>query len=76
SDKATKAGFDPVGSVGLHLFERCQANGLILRNLGDAIAFCPPLIISEQEIDQLLERFGKSLDETLEWMNSRSVAAE
>lgn len=76
SDKKTKAGFEPVGSVGLHLFERCQANGLIVRNLGDIIAFCPPLIISEDEIDQLLERFGKSLEETAQWMNSRSVAAE
>ena len=65
-----------MGSVGLHLFERCHANGLIVRNLGDTIAFCPPLIISEDEIDQLLERFGKSLEETAQWMNSRSVAAE
>lgn len=76
SDKKTKAGFEPVGSVGLHLYERCQEHGLILRNLGDAIAFCPPLIISEQEIDQLLERFGQALDDTLQWVQSRSAAAE
>jgi len=76
SDKTTKAGFEPAGSLGLHLAERCKANGLIVRNPGDAIALCPPLIITEEEIDQLLERVGKALDETQEWLTSRSAAAE
>lgn len=76
ADKATKASFDPLGQVGLYCFERCQAHGLILRNLGDTVAFCPPLIIEEAEIDALLERFGKALDETQRWVESRSAAAE
>jgi 4-aminobutyrate--pyruvate transaminase len=32
--------------------------------LQDTVALCPPLIISEGEIDELLRKFGKALDET------------
>ena len=35
-----------------------------MRNLQDTVALCPPLIISEGEIDELLRKFGKALDET------------
>jgi 4-aminobutyrate--pyruvate transaminase len=37
---------------------------MIIRNLQDTISVCPPLIISEGELDELLRRFGKALDET------------
>jgi len=76
SDKQTKAGFDPAGSVGTYCFERAQEHGLIIRNLGDIMAFCPPLIITEAEIDMLFDRFAAALDETLEWQQGRRDAAE
>ncbi len=31
---------------------------------GDIVAFCPPLIISEAEIDEVLRRFGLALADT------------
>ena len=43
---------------------KAQANGLIVRNLQDTVALCPPLIISEGEIEEMFRRFGKALDET------------
>ncbi len=76
ADKASKQSFDPVGAVGTYCFERCQEHGLIIRNLGDQMAFCPPLIIDEAGIDQMIERFGKALDETATWVHSRHQAAE
>ena len=30
--------------------------------MGDAIAFCPPLIITAAQIDDMLARFGRALD--------------
>jgi len=63
-DKQTRAQFDPVGTVGAAFVARAQANGLIVRNLQDTIALCPPLIITESEMDDLLGRFGKALEET------------
>jgi 4-aminobutyrate--pyruvate transaminase len=33
--------------------------------MGDTIAFCPPLIISEAEIDELLARFASGFEAAL-----------
>ncbi len=67
ADKATKAPFDPVGKVGAYFAGRAQAHGVIFRNLGDSIACCPPMIITEAEIDEVLDAFGKALEETAAW---------
>ena len=74
ADKATKTPFDPIGQAGAYLVTRAQAHGLILRNLGDSVAFSPPLIITEPQVDDLLERFGQALDETEEWLAQDSGA--
>ena len=61
ADKATKAAFDPPGSRGARIAELCHEEGLIIRAIGDVIAFCPPLIISPADIDELFDRFGRAL---------------
>ena len=63
-DKPGRGTFDPLGSAGALFVSRAQANGLIVRNLQDTVALCPPLIISEGEIDEMLRKFGKALEET------------
>jgi 4-aminobutyrate--pyruvate transaminase len=73
ADKSTKAPFDPVVGVGPFLVKRGHHHGLILRPLGDTIAFCPPLIITEAEIDLLLERFSLALDDTFEMVRERGL---
>ncbi len=70
-DKPGRGTFDPLGSAGALFVARAQANGLIVRNLQDTIALCPPLIISEGEVEELLRRFGKALDETTEALGRR-----
>ncbi|WP_417432670.1 aspartate aminotransferase family protein [Kiloniella sp.] len=72
-DKVTKESFDPIGKVGTYLNERAIDEGLILRNMGDSIAFCPPLIITEDEIDQIIERFSVALDKTLHWAKEKNL---
>jgi len=74
-DKATKAPFDPPGQVGGYVARRCEAHGLIVRNLGDTIAFCPPLIITEPQIHDLLGRFELALADTLDWVRAEQLAA-
>jgi 4-aminobutyrate--pyruvate transaminase len=63
-DKAAKAPFAPALGAGARLAALAQDQGLIVRAMGDTIALCPPLIITEGEIDVLLDRFGKALDAT------------
>jgi 4-aminobutyrate--pyruvate transaminase len=64
-EKATKRSFDPKAGVAAYLVRRAQDHGAILRNMpGDIVAFSPPLIISEGEIDELMGCFGRALDDT------------
>lgn len=64
ADKAARQPFDPAGKAGGVLIRRAQEHGLILRNIQDTLAFCPPLIITEEQINDLVDRFEQSLDET------------
>ncbi len=75
ADKASKAPFDPPGKVGAYLGKRAEAHGLIVRPLVDTIAFSPPLIISEDEIDELLRRFGLAFEDTRKWLGEQGIAA-
>lgn len=63
-DKSTHAPFDAKRRVGALCAQHAEGRGLLVRAIGDTIAFCPPLVISEQEIDELLARFEAALDET------------
>ena len=72
-DKASKAPFDPALKVGDRIYDHAREHGLITRNIGDRIAFAPPLIITEAEIDELVRRFGLALDDA--WAELRDAPA-
>jgi 4-aminobutyrate---pyruvate transaminase len=74
ADKTTKAPFDWADGVGAFVIGRGHHYGLILRAMGDAIAFCPPLIIQEGEIDLMFERFSQALNDTLSMIRERKLA--
>jgi len=64
ADKAAHANFDPALKIGGRAAKLLEANGVIGRNLaGDVLAFSPPLVITEAEIDEMLDGFGRALDE-------------
>ncbi len=70
-DPAARRPFEPARGVGAYFVRRAQAHGLIVRVLGgDVIAFSPPLIISEAEIDFMLERAERALADTLAWVRN------
>lgn len=70
SDKETKAAFAPNLAVGPKLVAFAQENGLIVRALGDTIAFSPPLVINDTQIAEMLEKFGNALDQTQRWLEA------
>jgi 4-aminobutyrate--pyruvate transaminase len=53
---------------------RAQEHGLILRVIVDTVAICPPLIITEKELNDLFDRLGRALDETLESLRGEGRA--
>ncbi|MCK5546649.1 MAG: aminotransferase class III-fold pyridoxal phosphate-dependent enzyme [Rhodospirillaceae bacterium] len=72
-NKSTKEAFDPKNAVGLHLVAEAQAEGVILRAMGDTVAFSPPLIISEAEMAEMFAYFGRALDKTANWIASEKL---
>jgi 4-aminobutyrate--pyruvate transaminase len=50
------------GKLGAGLNAHFLKNGLISRNMMDAMAFCPPMIIEAPQIKQILSAVEKSLD--------------
>ena len=77
ADKTTRAPFPSSTGIGLKVQAGCEAAGLIIRAIGDRIAFTPPLIIDEAEIAALCDRFGQGLDTAWRDMQSaQSMAAE
>jgi 4-aminobutyrate--pyruvate transaminase len=68
ADKQSKTSFGIQHAVAATIVGYAQEEGLILRPLmGDRIAFCPPLVISESEIDELFARFDRAMARGLEW---------
>ena len=63
-NKETRAAFAAeAGTVGFICRERCFANNLVMRHVGDRMIISPPLVITCEEIDTLIARATKSLDE-------------
>lgn len=63
-DKDSKTAFDGDLNVGYKCREHCFNNGLIMRAVGDSMIICPPLVISEPEIDELIDKARLALDLT------------
>jgi putrescine aminotransferase len=61
-DKETRARWP--GSTGLKCRGHCFASGVVMRAVGDTMFLCPPLIISDSEIDALFVRVRRALDLT------------
>ncbi len=63
-NKVTRELFEPMGDVGARCKDHCLANGLIMRATRDVMVMSPPLIITEEEIDTMMERARAALDAT------------
>ncbi|PIV75632.1 MAG: aspartate aminotransferase family protein [Rhodobacteraceae bacterium CG17_big_fil_post_rev_8_21_14_2_50_65_11] len=54
----------PAGTVGQIARDRCFANNLVMRHVGDRMIISPPLVMTPDEIDTLIARATRALDET------------
>ena len=63
-NKQTRERFPSEMGVGMICRGHCFENGLIMRAVGDTIIIAPPLVISKDEIDELVEKARKCLDLT------------
>ena len=75
SNKTTGASFEK-GAAGAMAQKLCEENGLILRAVaGNAVALCPPLIITKAEVDEMLKRLKASIDTAYERLKDQGLIA-
>jgi len=68
-NKATRQRYEGMG-VGMICRNFCFDNGLIMRAVGDTMIIAPSLVITREEIDELVTKARKCLDLTLQALNS------
>ncbi|MDF2231098.1 aminotransferase [Albimonas sp. CAU 1670] len=72
-DTSGKKMFERPGAVGARLMGELAGHGVILRAMGDSLGFCPPMIITEEEIDALFAPMEQALDATHAWAKSEGL---
>lgn len=64
-NKETREMFDPALSVGMICRGHCFKNGLIMRAVGDRMIISPPLVMTREQIDEMMGLIRLCLDATL-----------
>lgn len=63
-DKTSKEQYPAADKVAVQVAAAARKHGVITRALpGDGIAICPPLIITDDEINEMFDRYGRALDD-------------
>src|SRR5262249_40120851 len=76
ASKRPKVMFEAVKGVGAFCAKRCQEHGLIVRALFcDRVAVCPPLVITQSQIDELRDGLRRGLDDTMAMAREQGLAA-
>ena len=63
TDKQAKIAMQPPGAMAAKAFGLIQKRGVILRAIGDALAFCPPLIVTKDQVETIVATTREGLDE-------------
>ena len=62
-DKETKEPFPPTAKAAPTLYNHVAEHGVMCRALpGDALGICPPMIVTEDEIDEIFDAIEKGLE--------------
>ncbi len=66
ADKDKRTRFDEDGSTGTLCKLACIESGLVMRSVGDTMIIAPPLVLSIEQIDELIDKAWRALDLTAE----------
>jgi 4-aminobutyrate---pyruvate transaminase len=73
-NKSPKTFFEPAAGIAPAFTKFAQEHGLVVRPLfGDRVALCPPLVISEADIQEMFRRFGQALEDTASWARQKGL---
>ncbi|WP_062121101.1 aminotransferase, partial [Aureimonas sp. AU40] len=62
ADKATKRPFEKAGRAGQIAAAIGHEEGLIFRSIGDQLALCPPMIVTQEDVGEIMTRMGRTLE--------------
>jgi adenosylmethionine-8-amino-7-oxononanoate aminotransferase len=73
ADRASKAPFDPACKLHARVKKRAMANGVLVYPMGgtidgrqgDHVLLAPPFVATESELERVVERLGRAVDEAL-----------
>jgi len=60
-DKAAKVPFEPPLLVGQRLSRKLLELGMINRGMVNTLCFSPPLVITEADVDEMVDKFARAL---------------
>ena len=64
------------GAVGAYAQKAAQDQGLLIRAVaGSSLGICPPLIITTQQIDEMIEKLAVALDNSLDYCTQEQLLA-
>ncbi|XP_016503077.1 gamma aminobutyrate transaminase 3, chloroplastic isoform X1 [Nicotiana tabacum] len=63
-NKSPNDPFPPEWGIGAYFGAQCEKHGMLVRVAGDNIMMSPPYILSLEEIDELIVKYGKALKDT------------
>ena len=72
AEKGTNRRFGSGGQAGYVVRDACIARGLMVRGVRDSIVMSPPLVISADEIDRLMDTIAAALDDSAEALRALS----
>lgn len=64
-NKETRERYSASGATGMTCRGHCFESGVVMRAVGETMFLCPPLVITDAEIDELFARVRRALDLTL-----------
>jgi putrescine aminotransferase len=63
-DKKERRFFPDPGNIGMHCRNYCFNDGLICRAIRDTMVLSPPLVISKDEVDEIITKLKSAVDRT------------
>lgn len=76
TDKARKTPLPAAADPSRRIFDRAWENGLIIRAFGNGVlGYAPPLCCTDGDIEAIIDRTRRTLDQTLEDNDIRAMVA-
>ena len=73
ADKAKKIPFNARLQMAGGICQNARKYGLIIRNIGDVIVVMPPLVSTPAEIDEMMSRLEKSMEEIFNRVRAKDI---